>query len=163
MSVKNKLSKITSKYILKDVFSLMHKKTLLNLIKYNKNIQDDLNISIDNYKKYRLIEIEIELEQDKYGKFINLPKKEKDKAYFHIYVNGEERFGQKRNYINKNEKVTYFKVVIDYEIKNLNHLFNNCVFVKAINFKHFERNNITKMSHMFYKCSSLTKLNTVFY
>ena len=44
------LGNIKSSYIIKKIFTYIHDKTLLELIKYNKNFQNVLNIGIINYK-----------------------------------------------------------------------------------------------------------------
>lgn len=44
------LMKIKSKYNLKAIFSIVNYERILNLIKYNKELQENLNISILNYK-----------------------------------------------------------------------------------------------------------------
>ena len=49
---------IKSSYILKKIFNNLYKKKVFDLIKYNKKIQQRLNISINDFKNYNeLIEI----------------------------------------------------------------------------------------------------------
>ena len=45
------INNIKSKYILKDILSLLQEKKKLDLIIYNKKLQKNLNIDIENYKK----------------------------------------------------------------------------------------------------------------
>ena len=105
---------------------------------------------------YSSIEIELKLADDKYDEFINIS--DKDKEYYHIYFdNSNEEI--KRNYLKENEKLKMIKIIIDYQIKSFEHLFNNCDCINSIFFKKFYRNNITNMSYMFYGCSSLKELN----
>ena len=91
-----------SKYILKNLFNYLNKKKLLDIIKYNKNIKDIIDISIKDYKEYSVlyssIEIEIKPAKNKYGKFININKEEE--KYFHIYFN-DNKEEIKRNYLKK--------------------------------------------------------------
>ena len=58
-------SGIKCKYIVQDVFELLDKKRLLQIINYNKKLQMLLNINIhhykDNYKVLSSIEIELSL------------------------------------------------------------------------------------------------------
>ena len=65
------------------------KKKSLEIVKYNKKIQNRINLSVKDYKEYseRFIPIEIEIipTKDKYGQFININKN--DKLYYHIYFN----------------------------------------------------------------------------
>ena len=57
----NKISilDIKSKYILQHIFFNLQEVKLLNIIRYNKNIQDKLNKDIKDYIKYAKIEIEV--------------------------------------------------------------------------------------------------------
>ena len=68
------------------------KKKSLNIIKYNKNIKNRINISIKDYKEYSeiysSIEIEIKPVKKKYGEFINIDKE--NEIYYHIYFNNNK-------------------------------------------------------------------------
>ena len=78
--------KIKSRYILSKIYDNMTKKKKLEIVKYNKRIQNRINLSVKNYKEYSEtftpIEIEILPTKYKYGKFINI--NENDKLYYHI-------------------------------------------------------------------------------
>ena len=63
----------------------MIKKKKLQIVKYNKRIQNRLSLDVKDYKEYCEIEIEIIPSKGKYGEFINID--EKDKLYYHIYFN----------------------------------------------------------------------------
>ena len=82
------------------MFDLIKQNKALKIIKYNKKIQKRLNINIKNYKEcsqlYSPIELELKLEDNEYGKFINIPDEEKE--FFHIYFNNSKK-GIKRNYL----------------------------------------------------------------
>ena len=69
---------IKSNYILKKIFNNLMKKKSLDIIKYNKNIKERINISIKDYKEYleiySPIGIEISLINHEYGEFININK-----------------------------------------------------------------------------------------
>ena len=77
-------------YFLQKVFNHLEQKKLLNIIKYNKTIQNILDININNYKKYSEIYSPIEIEiipvKDKYGAFINMFTG--FESFYHIYFNG---------------------------------------------------------------------------
>ena len=147
-------------YFLQILFNYLFKKKSLEIIKYNKNIKNRINIRIKEYKEYSemysSIEIEIKPVKNKYGKFVNI-KKENEK-YYHIYFNDNEE-EIKRNYLNKNENVSKIKIIIDYQIKSFKGLFKNSGCIEYIYFKKFIRNNINNMSYMFFECSSLEELN----
>ena len=175
--------KVKSNYILKLIFNNLHANKLLEMIRYNKKIQNKLNKDIDYFKRYLQIEIEITPLENIYGNFINISNCD-DKKYYHIYFNDNEE-EVKRNYITEKDKVEKIKIFIDYEIKNLYGLFKDCKCIKILNFLQFNRkvnedmsylfsryssieeirfsnfitNNVTNMSYMFYECSSLKKLN----
>ena len=78
MDTPNLLSNLKNDYFLIKLFDILLKKKSLDIIKYNKNIKDRINISINNYKEYSEIYSAIELEikpiNNKYGKFINFEK-----------------------------------------------------------------------------------------
>ena len=92
------LNKIKSKYILKIIGDYLNRKTILSLVKYNKKLQEKLDISIKDYIKYSN-EIIIELTpnnplEEGENIFINIP--EKSKQYFHIYFNNNDIEQQKK-------------------------------------------------------------------
>ena len=81
---------LKSDYFLQKILDNMNKKKSLEIVKYNKKIQNRLKLSIKDYKEYSEIFTPIEIElipsKDKYDKFINI--KEKEESYFHIYFDG---------------------------------------------------------------------------
>ena len=152
---------IKSKYILQKLFENLHKKRALKIIKNNKKTQKQLDIDINTYKvyceTYSSIEIEIIPIPNLHGKFINFAKEE-DKNYCHIYFdNNNEEI--KRYELNEDEKIGIIKIVIDWQIKSFNKLFEECNCIKSVNFKRFYRNNIDDMSEMFSNCLSLNEIN----
>ena len=70
------IENIKSRYILSKIYDIMSKKKKLEIIKYNKKIQNRINLSVKDYKEYSeaysSIEIEIIPTKGKYGKFINI-------------------------------------------------------------------------------------------
>ena len=166
---KTELNKIESKdifknfkndYFLQKLFNNLLKKKSLDIIKYNKKIKDWINISIKDYKEYSeiysSIEIEIKLVNNECDQFINIDKE--DEKYYHIYFNNNKE-EIKRNYLKENENVDKLKIIIDYQIKSLEGLFQFCECIGYIHFKKFYRNNIIDMGGMFSGCSSLKELN----
>ena len=152
------INKVRSKYILSQIFDNVRLIKKLEIARYNKNIKKKLKIKINDFKKeYSIIEIEIIPKENEYGKFIDLPK-EKGESNYHIYFN-DDKEEIKRKYYEKNDKVKKIKIRIDYQIKSFEKLFYNCQCISSINFKKFERTNITNMSYMFSGCLSLKKLN----
>ena len=111
-----------------------------------KNYKKRLNITINDYKEYSKIEIELIFDDNKYGKFINISDKEKQ--FYHIYFDDSNKEIE-RNYFEENEKVKVIKIIIDYQIKSFKKLFSCCENIKSIFFKKFYRNNVTDMSYMF--------------
>ena len=82
------IDNLKSDYFLQKLYDIMSKKKKLEIVKYNKRIQNRLNLSIKDYKEYletfTPIEIEIIPAKGKYGEFINID--ENDKLYFQIYI-----------------------------------------------------------------------------
>ena len=89
-------------------------------------------------------------------KFINISDEEKE--YYHIYFdNSIEEI--KRNFLKDNEKFKVIRIIINYQVKSLKELFNDCKCINSIFFKKFYRNNIIDMCGMFSECSLLKELN----
>ena len=157
-SSKNKFNNLKSNYFLEKLFSFPKKKTSLEIIKYNKKIQQNLKMNINDSKKFceefSSIEIELVIAKDKYGEFIHIKNKD-DEKYFHIYFNNNTKEEIKRTYLNKNENVTNIKIVISHQIKSFERLFYKCECIKHISFPKFYRINITSTSDMFFNCYSL--------
>ena len=155
------IDNIKSRYILSKIYNNMTKKKKLEIVKYNKRIQNRLNLSVKDYKEYSEtftpIEIEIMLTEDEFGRFININRNEN--IYFHIYFNDNKKEIKNKYKIEEKDKVTKIKIIIDYQVKSFKDLFDDCKCIEYINFKKFYRNTITDMSYMFYGCSSLKELN----
>ena len=151
---------IKSDYFLQKLFNNLLKKKSFDIIKYNNDIKERLNISIKDYKEYSeiysLIEIELKTAKNKYDQFIHIDKE--NEKYYHIYFN-DNKEEIKRNYLEKNENVDKVKIIINYQIKSFEGLFQYCRCIESINFKKFYRNNINNMKYMFNECSSLKQLN----
>ena len=81
-----------------------------------------------------------------------------NEIYYHIYFN-DNKEEIKRNYLNEDDNVSKFKIIIDYQVKSFEKLFYNCKCIEYIYFKKFYRNNINNMGSMFSECSSLKELN----
>ena len=82
------IDNIKSKYILSKIYNNMTKKKKLQIVKYNKRIQNRLNLGVKDYKEYSEtftpIEIEIIPKKGKYGKFIYFDQS--DKLFYHIFL-----------------------------------------------------------------------------
>ena len=128
--------KIKNNYILKQIFEKLKTHTKLELIKYNKQIQKRLNLSVEDYKEYyqlySSIEIELKLDYYEYNKFINIP--DKCKKYFHIYLDNSNK-EIKRNYLKENENAKNIKIIINHQVKSFKSLFYNCSHISSITFK----------------------------
>ena len=51
--------KIRSKYIIKQIFENIIEKKNMQLVKYNKKLQNIINLSLKSYKMYNQTEIEL--------------------------------------------------------------------------------------------------------
>ena len=148
---------IKSKYILIKIFENLKEKKYLELIKYNKNLQEILSITLNNYIHYD--DIEIELIPTEYitekNIFINLIN---NRSYFHFYFNDNDE-EVKENYIPKKEKILKIRVSLSSQIKSFKGLFKDCACLKEIYFIKCNRKDITDLSEMFEGCTSLAKLD----
>ena len=118
----------------------MTKMKKLQIVKYNKRIQNRLNLDVNDYKEYCEIEIEIIPTKDIYGTFINI--NENDKLYYHIYFNDNKEEIKNKYEIDEQDKVKKIKIIIDYQVKSFKELFIECECIESINFKKFYRNNV---------------------
>ena len=163
------LESLKSDYFLQKLYDNMTIKKKLQIVKYDKNVQNRLDLGIKDYKEYSETYSSIEIEipaKGKYGRFIYID--ENDELYYHIYFNDdkeeiknkykiytEDGMIKHEYYIDEEDKVTKIKIIIDYQVKSFKKLFDNCKCIESINFKKFYINNITYMIFMFYLCSSL--------
>ena len=92
IKAKDIFKNVKNNYFLQIIFNILLKKKSLDIIKYNKNIKNRINISINDYKEYSgiysSIEIEIKPDKNKYGKFIHIDKN--DEIYCHIYFDNNK-------------------------------------------------------------------------
>ena len=126
------LSNLKNDFFLQKLFDNLLQKKLLEIIKYNNNLKDRININLNNYKEYSEIYSQIELEikpaNKIYGKFIKI--NEENKMYYHIYFNDNNIEEIRRNEINKDDKIEKIKIIIDSKVKSLRLLFFYLKFLK---------------------------------
>ena len=140
------IDSIKSRYILSKIYNNMTIKKKLEIVKYNKKLQNRTNLSINDYKEYSEttpIEIEIIPFKNKYDKFINISKN--DKLYYHIYFNDNKEEIKNKYKIDEDDKVKKIKIIIDYQVKSFKKLFFECECIKSIDFKKFYRNKYIKI------------------
>ena len=152
----NILMNIKSKHVLKKIMENLDYLKFLKLIYKNKCILNKLGKNINAYKEYLETEIEIEIAENKYGKFINYL--EDEESFYHIYFD-DNKEETKRNEITENDKIKNIKIKIDYDCKFFSGLFMSCECIKKIKFTKFNRKDIHDMSSMFNSCSSLEELD----
>ena len=181
----NKL--IKNVYILRRIFKYINEYTAYNLVKYNKKLQKDLEISFKDYQiLYNKIVIEIIMNN-------NLEYNNKDKNYFvssmfwdddiDIYFDNVLQ-EHKRHYITKDDNVSKIKLILKdstflkelfyrcknireikflkfnrKDVSNMNSMFNGCSSLINLDLSNFKTDNVIDMSHIFYDCSSLTNLD----
>ena len=133
------IENIKSRYILSKIYDNIPKKKKLVIVKYNKRIQNILNLSGKDYEEYCKIEIEITL--NKRRKFININKN--DKLYYHMYFNKNiKEIKNKYEIEEEDDEVEKIKIIINYKVKSFEDLFKRCECIESINFKKFNRNNV---------------------
>ena len=159
----NQTRNLKSDYFIQKFFGYMTERKTLEIIRYNKNIQKRIYISINHYKAFSETKTSIELDiipkKGRYGKFINIKEKEEDKNYFHIYFNDNKKKEIENTSLNIDDNVSKISIIIDYQIKSFSGLFFLCKCIEYIKFTKFYRNNVTNMRGMFWGCSSLKELN----
>lgn len=160
---KGLLSKINSKYIIKQISEILYKGSLLNIIRYNKALQKELEIELKDFKEfselYSPIEFELIPASNIYGKFINLADKEH--KYCHIYFNDnkeEEIYKYSLDEEEDKDKIKKIRIILDYKIDSFNDLFEGCKCIESIKVKKFNRINIDNMRGMFWECTALKEI-----
>ena len=87
---------IKGDYFLQKLYDNLLKKKKLEIVKLNKKMQKRLNLSVEDYKEYCKIEIEIISAVGGCGYFIHID--ENDKLFYHIYFNdNKEEIKNKQN------------------------------------------------------------------
>ena len=154
------LQNITDKYILKYIFSNIQEKKIFQILQYNKNLQEKLELELKDYKKY-FMKIEIELYPifTLFNKFINI-KTKNNASLINIYFNEDYTKEIKRTYLLKEEKdsVKKIKINIDGKFTDFKGLFQNIECIEKIIFIKFKRDDITDMSYLFSGCTSLKEI-----
>ena len=103
------LTNIKSNYILSKIFVNIKKILKFEIIKYNKKLQNRLNLNIDNYREYSEIFTPIEIEiipikiKNEYGKFININRNYK--SNYHIYFNDNKEETKNKYEIEEEDKM----------------------------------------------------------
>ena len=130
------IESLKSDYFLQKLYDNMTKRKKLEIVKYNKKVQNRLDLGVKDYKEYSEtftpIEIEIIPKKGEYDKFINI--KENDELYYHIYFNDNNEEIKNKYEIYEEDKVTKIKIIIDYQVKSFKKLFDNCECIESINF-----------------------------
>ena len=159
---KNQLEKIKSIYFLQNrLFDILTKNKFLEIIKYNKTMQKQLNLDIKDYQEYSEIFSPIELEltpiKNGFGNFINLFGEEEKTSHFHIFFDNNK--SETKIYaLNEDDNISKIKIIIDHQIKSFEELFKYSNCIESINFKKFYRTNINNMRQMFFGCEKLKNL-----
>ena len=114
---------VKSKYILKQILDDLSQKKILEMVKYNKKIQERLDIKIDNYKEYcklySSIEFELKINNDNLFdyKFINIKG---DESYYHFYFNNNKKEEKRKTITDKDKKIL---IKINHQMKSFSELF----------------------------------------
>ena len=151
------LKGIQSKYIILQIFENLAEGKLLKLIQHNKEFQKETNKTIDDYKSFGNIEIELIPDDNLSGgeTFINFID---ERSFFHIYLNDDEE-ESKENYITTKKKIDKIRVILGNQIKSLRGLFKECKCLKEVYFTKFNRKDITDLGELFEQCTSLIKVD----
>ena len=153
------LNSIKSKLILKNIFKIIGKKAYLDILKYNKNIQSKLGLSLESYHEYyNQIEIEIipvKSNSENKIEFINNININY-KVYFKSSFDTEER-----NYFYEKENLSKISILITNkeETSSLFGLFQNCQCLKEVKIIHCSKNYLTNIAEMFIGCKSLISVD----
>ena len=157
----NKINNIKSIYILKKIIRCPCEKKLLNIIKYNKNLQKKLDYNNDDYGKYIDTKITVVFSKSKKcSGLLSLDEKHrtlplfKDRKNIKIYYNNHEKKDKKEDYYDENERPIKAHIIINKSITDFSSLFEDQHGIAGVFFKRVN-SQIKDISCMFYDCSRL--------
>ena len=152
---KDLFKNLKSKYILIKILDNLSKSKSLNILKYNKKLQNRIDKSINDYKEYCEIEIELILVKKPVKKPVNFSNRYfinvfgENKKYCHIYFDNNKEEAN-RNYLYEKDEINSIKIILDSQIKSFDMLFHGCPLIESINFKNFKRNDINNMNYIYF-------------
>ena len=153
------LLKVKSAYTLIQIFDQIPLYDTLQIIRFNKKLQNLINKNLNDYKNFFQIEIEIIPEDNKNGKFINISNLKKSNYHIYFYFDNDIKKTKKCQINQSKKKVNKINVKLDEKVnKSLSGLFMNIDCIKEIHFKKFYRKDINNMSSMFKECKSLKQI-----
>ena len=164
------IKKIKSNLIINKIFYSMSENKCLKIVKYNKNLQEKLNINLEYYKKYFDIVIDIYLDKNNFTKreniikFINTENIYRGSINVFFKYNNDNNYGLFVNeniYITKKLRMNLEKIIVilKNDLNNFEKLFYRCFCIKRIDFLKFNRKDITSMKFMFTECTFLREIN----
>ena len=152
----NILNCIKSKYILRIIFDNLIDIKSLSIIRFNKSLQNKLDIDINTYIEMCKIKINIYPIREFERKLINII--ETNRPYYHIYFDDNKEEIQSLS-ITKKDNVEKIKLIIDGKISNLIGLFSECDYIREVDIIKFKNYKIENISKIFYNCINLEKIN----
>ena len=147
------IMKIRSDLLLKKMFSHVKERKKLQILRENKRIRYEINISIDDYKNFKKIEIIIIPKKNIHDAFINIIEEEKSK--YHVYFNDKKEEEENKETKISTMDIEKIKIILDEGFMTFSELFSDCC-CKSIQFIKFNRTNIDNMYKMFYNCQAKT-------
>ena len=144
-------------------------------VEYNKKWQELINLllkkdyhdrpTIDEvYNKYIIqneITLTLEINKENINKeiyFLNKESKEMNEENTELYINSHNnKF--KKFFIPEKEGIYTIKLVLNFLIKDCNHMFSDCINITNIDLSSFSTENVINMNSMFDNCKGLKKIN----
>ena len=100
------LNKIKSSYNLKELFTFVDEKKELDLLKYNKYLRNRIDLTLDHYKTFKNIVINLEFDEDYLNSLKNEFMETKNKIENKNYENEEEKKKLNDDLKKNNEELT---------------------------------------------------------
>ena len=122
IETKTNLLSIQNEYFFQIMFDMVNKRRTLESVRYNKKLQNILNLSAKDYKDFLKIIIEINIAPRHGELFMNSVQQLRN--YYHIYFDDNEEEYKECNFRVRGD-VKKIKIIIDKEIISLENLFVN--------------------------------------
>ena len=157
---------ILFKYLINEfIFKLKYSYKYINRIKNNRNLKNEIDISIkieqediDNKKEIYFLSDKYYNFQEKKYIYCHEELKELNKGNTELYINNE-KYEYQKYFIPQNKGLNSIKLKFKNNLKDCSYMFTGCEKIIQINLDNFNTEGVINMKRMFNGCENLKSLN----